>query len=212
MIYDEFLPIFMYTRKGPFIVEVHKLVKRFFEMHGGLGLTSGQISVYFTVSAIYSVVIQLTLFPFLARHLGTLRSLRISSSLFPFIYMLVPFLSLFQPSSFTSMVANLVLLLSKATCATFSFPCSMILLSNSATSKSVLGTLNGLATSTSALCRAIGALAFGAVFTTSLERGDVGLPWWMVAGISAVGALPVFWLVDSAEEEKKNEENRMLSP
>jgi len=114
--------------------------------------------------------------------------------------MFVPFLILFQPSSFTSMAANLAILLSKATCTTFSFPCSMILLSNSATSRGVLGTLNGLATSTSALCRAIGALTFGAAFTMSLERGDVVLPWWMLAGISAVGAAPEFWLVDSAEK------------
>lgn len=203
MIYDEFLPIFMYTQKGLISDHLHKLIARILTIQGGLGLTSGQISFFFTISAIYSVIIQLTLFPFVARHLGTLPSLRLSSNLFPFIYIIVPFLALYQQSSYMSTITTLALLLCKATCATVSFPCSMILLNKSASSPRVLGTLNGLATSTSALCRAVGALVFGAIFTMGLERGNVILPWWVLAGISVVGALPVFWLADLVEEGER---------
>ncbi|KAF2182342.1 MFS general substrate transporter, partial [Zopfia rhizophila CBS 207.26] len=210
MIYDEFLPIFMYTKRELVRSHLHTAMPRWLAIDGGLGLQSSQISAYFTISAIYAVAIQLTIFPLLARRFGTLGSFKVSSLIFPLIYVLVPFLVLLPPSKFMGRLAILALLLSKSTGTTISFPCSMILLSNSATSKRILGTLNGLATSTSALCRGVGALAFGTLFTLGLEKGSVVLPWWLLSIIAALGAVPLFWRIDPDEDKEKQGDERNL--
>ncbi|ORX99415.1 major facilitator superfamily domain-containing protein [Clohesyomyces aquaticus] len=213
MIYDEFLPLFMVTNRSLILSRLPSLLpsRRSETLHisGGLGLQSQQISTYFTITAIYAVFIQLTLFPFLAspRRLGTLGCFKASAAMFPFVYFLVPFLVLIPmpipSSSVWGTGAVLLLLLAKATITTFSFPCSMILLSRSATSPGVLGTLNGLATSSSALCRGVGALVFGRLLTRGLETGSVVLPWWVVAGIAVLGAVPIFWMIDKEDGGKK---------
>lgn len=78
----------------------------------------------------------------------------------------------------------------------FAFPCSVILLTNSAVSLRILGTLNGFAVSTSAIGRAIGPALGGASFTWGLERGYVVTPWFLMGIIAAVGAVPIWWLVE----------------
>ena len=88
----------------------------------------------------------------------------------------------------------------------------------------MLGTLNGVATSVSAVGRAAGPAIGGAVFSWGVGRGWVGLAWWTLAGLAAGGAVPVFWLVemegfaggegsedgaDKEEEEEDKEEGNV---
>lgn len=87
-------------------------------------------------------------------------------------------------------------MLFKCWCSIFAFPCTTILLTNSAVSLRVLGTLNGVATSVSALGRAAGPAIGGGTFSWGVKRGYVILPWWTLAFLSALGAIPVFWLVE----------------
>lgn len=209
MIFDEFLPIFMFTKialpkSSVLTPSAHSSV-----VGGGLGMQSSEISAYFTISAVYAVAFQIFIFPPLAGRFGALRSFRMSSFLFPLIYLLVPFLVLIPSSRFFGKVVVMVVLLSKTTITATSFPCSMILLNNSVVSKSALGTVNGLATSTSAFCRGVGALAFGMLFTFGLEKRNVLVPWWWVSIVAALGAAPLFWLTDSNGDEKKEENLRL---
>lgn len=78
----------------------------------------------------------------------------------------------------------------------FAFPCSVILLTNSASSLRILGTLNGFAVSISAVGRAIGPAIGGATFTWGLERGYMIAPWWLLGIIAAIGAIPIWFLVE----------------
>jgi len=78
----------------------------------------------------------------------------------------------------------------------FAFPCSTILLTNSAASLRILGTLNGVATSVSAIGRAAGPALAGTAFTLGVEAGFVIIPWWFLAIIGFLGAIPVWWLVE----------------
>jgi MFS family permease len=84
----------------------------------------------------------------------------------------------------------------KCLCGIFSFPCSTILLTNSASSLRVLGTLNGFATSFSAIGRALGPLLAGGMFSVGVDKGYVIAPWWLLAAIGFVAAVPVFYLVE----------------
>jgi hypothetical protein len=92
----------------------------------------------------------------------------------------------------------------------FAFPCSIILLTNSASSLRILGTLNGIAVSISAVGRAAGPAMAGATFTWGLEHGYVIPAWWMLGIISAIGAVPIWWLVEgegfSRDEDSEDEE------
>lgn len=78
----------------------------------------------------------------------------------------------------------------------FAFPCSIILLTNSSASLRILGTLNGFAVSISAIGRAIGPAIGGASFTWGLERGYVVTPWFLLGIIAAIGAVPIWYLVE----------------
>jgi len=96
----------------------------------------------------------------------------------------------------------------------FAFPCSVILLTNSAVSLRILGTLNGFAVSISAVGRAIGPAVTGAAFSWGLEKGYMITPWWLLSIISCVGGIPIWYLVemegfnktDSSDDEDEDED------
>lgn len=92
---------------------------------------------------------------------------------------------------------------------TFAFPTSTIMLTNSASSLRVLGTINGFATSVSAVGRAFGPFLSGGLFTWGVKRGYVIVPFWTLSVISFLAFIPTLWLVegegfghDSDEDEE----------
>lgn len=70
------------------------------------------------------------------------------------------------------------------------------MLTNSATSLRVLGTINGLATSVSAVGRAAGPAIGGGLFTWGVKRGYVIVPFWTMSAISLIALIPTFWLIE----------------
>ena len=88
----------------------------------------------------------------------------------------------------------LIIMVFKCFAVVFAFPCTTILLTNSAVSLRILGTLNGLATSIGALGRAIGPAIGGWTFSIGVKKGYIIVPWWALAGCAVLGALPVWWL------------------
>lgn len=60
----------------------------------------------------------------------------------------------------------------------------------------ILGTLNGYATAFSGLGRAVGPAVTGAVFSIGVQRGYVIAPWWLLAGIAILGAVPAWFIIE----------------
>lgn len=89
----------------------------------------------------------------------------------------------------------------------FAFPCSIILLTNSAVSLRILGTLNGFAVSISAVGRAIGPALGGVAYTFGLEHGYVITPWWLLGVIAMIGAIPIWFLVEMEGFSKTDNES-----
>ena len=87
-------------------------------------------------------------------------------------------------------------MLFKCWAANFSFPYTSVILTNSAVSLRILGTLNGVATSLSALGRAARLTIEGWTFSTGVDKGYRLLPWWILAGFALLGAIAPWWLVD----------------
>jgi hypothetical protein len=71
-----------------------------------------------------------------------------------------------------------------------------ILLTNSASSLRILGTLNGFATMFSGLGRAFGPALTGLAFTWGVGNGSVVPAWWFLALLAAIGAIPAWYIVE----------------
>ena len=90
----------------------------------------------------------------------------------------------------------LFIMLVKGFIVIIGFPCTTILLTNSASSLRILGTLNGFATTFSGLGRAAGPALTGAVFTWGVDHGYMIAPWWLLTVIASIGAIPAFFIID----------------
>ena len=193
MIYDEFLPIFMYAKRHQ-----TKTVSTAYTLAlaGGLGMEKSDVGIYFLVCGVFAVIVQLTVFPVISRSLGPLQSMKLCAIMLPLIYTTVPFTVLLEPSTKASTALLMVIMLSKSFFTTIAFPCSMVLLSGSVSNNS-LGTLNGLASGSSGVARAVGAMVFGFLFTKGFQRECIIVPWWCLALLAILGALPIFWLKDT---------------
>ena len=139
--------------------------------------------------------IQFLVFPPLARRYGVLLSLKSVSLFFPFIYIVTPF-TVLLPTSLSRQCAVFAVMLCKSWAVIFAFPCTTILLTNSARSLRLLGTLNGVATSLSAVGRAAGPSIGGLTFTWGIARGWVIVAYLVLAACAALGAVPIWWLIE----------------
>lgn len=142
------------------------------------------------------MIVQFFVFPYIANRYGVLNCLKVSSLGFPIAYALIPFTALF-PTNTLRQTAAFILMCGKLACVVFAFPCCTILLTNSAPSVQVLGTLNGMATSVGAIGRALGPALIGAAFSIGVKLGFMIFPWWLLALISLLSAIPVFWMIET---------------
>ncbi|EAW08355.1 MFS transporter [Aspergillus clavatus NRRL 1] len=193
MAFDSLLPVFLHTPLQR--LDGNPDVKLPFKFIGGFGVDSQRIGMYYTLIGIIGMFVQFFIFPTAAKRFGVLNCLKVVSIIFPIIYFLTPFMAL-TPASVRSYVV-FMLMLTKLACTIFGFPCCTIMMTNSATSLSVLGTLNGVGTSVSAVGRAAGPALVGATFSYGVSRGYVILPWWILAVFGALSAVPLFWVVES---------------
>ncbi|KAK7528157.1 major facilitator superfamily domain-containing protein [Phyllosticta citriasiana] len=201
--YDQLLPVFMHHTAHPGSGSSYNASNPI-KFSNGFGINSSRIGVIFTLYGALGIIYQLFLFPPIARRYGVLRCFQIISLVYPLLYIITPFTALL-PTRKSQQVVMFAIMMVKGACTTFAFPCSTILLTNSASSLRVLGTLNGIATSVSAVGRAAGPAIGGALFTVGVKRGYAIVPFWVLAAISLVGAVPAFFLVEgkgfSADED-----------
>jgi hypothetical protein len=209
--FDQLIPIFMHHP-----VQDHSAKNPDFQpplkFAGGFGLDSGRIGFIFTLYGISGMLVQFLVFPPVARKYGVVNCLRVCAICMPIIYFFVPFAALL-PDRSSQEAAIFVLMIIKGCCkcllypssrhtsnslsvSTFAFPCSTILLTNSASSLRILGTLNGIATSVGAIGRALGPAIGGSTFTYGVKVGYVILPWWTLSFIATLAAIPSFWVVE----------------
>jgi hypothetical protein len=123
-----------------------------FKFSGGFGLGSGRIGAIFTMFGFVGCLIQFLIFPPVAKHFGVLNCFKGCALVFPLVYFATPYTSLIEDSTLQQ-VAMFGIMIVKSFCVIFAFPCSTIMLTNSALSLRVLATLNGFSTSLSAIGR-----------------------------------------------------------
>jgi hypothetical protein len=100
------------------------------------------------------------------------------------------------PTNFSRQFALFLVMSIKGFAAVFAYPCNTVLMTNSATSISVLNTLNGVAVSVSAVGRALGPWMGGTAFSLGVSSGWGILPWWVLAAVAVFGHITTWWLVE----------------
>ncbi|KAF4472753.1 MFS multidrug transporter [Fusarium albosuccineum] len=181
MTFDQLFPVFLSTSRPEH--PIHDLPFRFTD---GFGLETKVIGVIMSVQGLYSLLSNYLIVPPVTRRLGSLRLFRLLAFSYFSLYLVTPYLVLLPDSM--RMPAIYLLVIWKCTFSTMAYPSNAILLANSAPSKQVLGTINGIAASTASLCRALGPTLSGLLYSWGLQTGYSGLAWWFSGLITIVGA------------------------
>ncbi|KAI5860906.1 MFS general substrate transporter [Durotheca rogersii] len=168
-----------------------------FAFSGGLGLRSSTIGLWLSTFGICGILLQLFIYPRLQARIGTRGVFRIALFLFPATYAAAPYLSLLADG----VPAARWVLLGLVVCAqimarTMAIPSTVILLTEAAPANTVLGTIHGAGNMLASLARAIGPAIGGHIFAVGVERGIVGLVWWLYLLTVALAALAWSYAVD----------------
>jgi MFS family permease len=189
--YDQLLPVFLHLPVD------HQGVQLPFKFTGGFGLESSRIGLIFTAYGAWCTFAQFTIFPPLVNRYGLVYCLRYSTLIYSITYLITPFTVLI-PGTFLQQSALLVTMFVKSLGGVFAFPGLTILLTNSATSLQVLGTLNGIATSIAAIGRACGPFIAGQTFTWSIGAGYIISAFWLLAIFSIFGHV-LMWFIENGD-------------
>lgn len=160
------------------------------------------------------MVATLFLFPIIVRRLGALGLFRLIAISYPILYLTTPYLVLLPDS--LRMIGVYGVVIWKCTFATMAYPSNAILLTNSAPSLLMLGTINGVAASTASLSRAFGPTVSGFLFSVGMRIGYCGLAWWCSAIIALAGAVISISMTDKGgrmdNDEKYDQDNELGLP
>ncbi|KAF3932702.1 hypothetical protein ABW19_dt0203634 [Dactylella cylindrospora] len=206
--YDSILPVFYSTRTP----RASNPISLPFHIPGGFNLSTSQIGMIYSANGIVAMVLQFLLYPPIAKKWGSVKLLTISAFIYPVIYFVTPYtLAISNPSLLYASWATIIFL--KSLTGVFAFTSSTILITNTASSIRVLGTLNGFATSVAAMGRAMGPSFFGWLFTVGQKGWWTTIPW---VGLTFVAGLMWIWIPklveggglgsqESVEEEEDGE-------
>ncbi|KAI9857820.1 MAG: hypothetical protein M1824_004551 [Vezdaea acicularis] len=166
-----------------------------FKFMGGFGLPTKTIGFILSCQGVFSMIVQPILFPFVVKRFGTLNTFRLTVVCYPVLYFIVPYLVLLPPH--LRLLGIYLCLMLKVIAAVLAYPSNAILLTNSAPSALVLGTINGVAASTASLARAFGPTISGLVQSAGLKLGYSGVAWWAGAAVCVLGAVETLWMVET---------------
>ncbi|KAF3047244.1 hypothetical protein E8E11_008715 [Didymella keratinophila] len=176
---------------------------------GGLSFSPSLLGSSLAILGVVGLALQILLYPWANARFGLMRCFRCSLLLFPLAYFLAPYLALLpsstaapQPASGALIWLGISLVLTlQVSARTFALPASIILVNNASPHPSVLGTIHGVGQSVSSAMRTLGPVAGGYWFGLGLEKGMVGLGWWAIAGISALGCVASLWVTNGSGYE-----------
>lgn len=171
-----------------------------FKFSSGLAFPPPTIGFAMATIGFIGVALQFLLYPWANSRFGLMRCFRGSLFLFPLAYFLAPYLALLpsvsappDPASGAVIwlgISSVVFL--QVAARTFALPASIILLNNSSPHPSVLATIHGIGNACSATFRTMGPMLAGYWYGIWTERGIVGMSWWIVATVAAVGCIASF--------------------
>lgn len=193
--YGEFLPVFLAGNFKP------DKLKFPFKIVGGFGWSTKNIGTLLSSTGIMGILIILLIFPVIDHKLGTINGYRLSVSIFPIVYFLVPFTIFtlqdyndFYPKWFTPIF--LYTLTSLKTLASSTGLPQINILNHRAAAPQHRTYVNSTTMSCLALARFTGPLLFGWIMSLG-EKYEIGwLIWWLMSVLALIGMVQLFWLED----------------
>ncbi|OCL04877.1 MFS general substrate transporter, partial [Glonium stellatum] len=200
--------IFLSTSRADTLSD-HLKRENTFKFSGGLAFQPATIGFALAILGFVGLALQLMLYPWANGRFGLMRCFRYSLFLFPMAYFLAPYIALLpsstkapNPSSgFWIWLGISAVLTLQVTARTFALPASIILLNNSSPHPSVLATIHGVGQSVSSTFRTVGPIVSGYWYGIGLQKGTVGMAWWIIAAISALGCIASFWVRNGSGHE-----------
>jgi len=189
--------------------DYHPSQRSAFKFASGLAFPPPTIGFAMAIIGFIGVALQFLLYPWANARFGLMRCFRGSLILFPAAYYLAPYIALLPSTSQAPDPASgaavwfgisFVLFLQVAA-RTFALPATIILLNNSSPHPSVLGTIHGLGQACSATFRTLGPILAGWWFGIWMERGVVGMAWWIVGSVAALGCVAAYWVRNGSGHE-----------
>ncbi|PQE20115.1 Major facilitator superfamily transporter protein [Rutstroemia sp. NJR-2017a BBW] len=180
-----------------------------FKFVGTYGMSSSDVGVVLSVQGLYSMIATIFLFPIVVRRLGALGLFRTMAISYPILYIVTPYLVLLPEN--LKMIGLYAVVIWKCTFSTMTYPSNAILLTNSAPSLLMLGTINGVAASTASISRAFGPTISGFLLSTGASLGYSGLAWWCSAAIAMIGAIISLNMTDKGgrmDVDEKSDEDQ----
>ena len=183
-----------------------------FKFGSRCGLGTREIGAILSIQEIYSMIATVFMFPVGVRELGALSLFRMIAISYPLLYVTTPYLVLLPNS--LRMAGLYAVLIWKCTFTTMAYPSNAILLTNSAPSLLMLGTISGVAASTASLSKAFGPTVSGFLLSARLRSEYSGLAWWCSATIAVVGPLTSLFMTEKEsrlESDSVHEEGPKIS-
>ncbi|CAN6672238.1 major facilitator superfamily domain-containing protein YCR023C [Trichomonascus vanleenenianus] len=194
----QMLPIFLST---PRMEDSHNNP---FIFNGGLGLPTSTIGSIVSVLGLVAILLQVLIYPRLASKLGNARIHKLALLVFPVTYFIMPYLSFLPDNSSIITYVPVVLVAAFGMLGrTFSLPPLGVLVTNSAPSYTVMGTVQGLSQSVTSAARCLGPLVLGNIYSLGVRIGVVSLAWWVGALFVVAEIIYSRKLKEWDEEEKK---------
>jgi MFS family permease len=176
-----------------------------FRFTGGLGLASPAVGLYLATFGICGILVQLFMYPRIQDRIGTLGALRLANMMFPLAYLVAPYLSLLSGLSAAKWPAMAAVLFSQVMARTMAIPSTVVLLTEAAPRRSVLGTVHGAGNTVSAFASASGPVIGGVILAWGIDHGAVGVVWWswmFLVALMALGWSFVLKRTDDQNTEK----------
>ncbi|KAK3401776.1 major facilitator superfamily domain-containing protein [Sordaria brevicollis] len=200
----------------------HSLTPIIFRFTGGLSLSPLTTSLYLSVFGLLGLLLRAYVYPKWQNRLSTMGLFELSLALFPFVYLVTPYLSLFSWGSHKDTttkgygesmkwIALGVVLGAQTLAVTMAGPSAEVLLKESTPceEEGVRERVREVGSMVTNLAGVVGPVVGGVVYAKGVREGVVGAAWWFYLVVVAVVAAG--WCVGvqgRGHEEREDEEKR----
>lgn len=205
LVYMEFLPVLLASKFMP-----HEL-KFPTKLKGGFGYDSNTIGTLLSLTGLLGVFIIMLVFPLMDRNLRTITGYRISVSIFPIMYFILPYLIYttkgYNPNAPENLTKILLYLNSGIrTLASSTSAPQVIILIHRASPPKYRAYINGSTLSLTAFARCLAPLMWGPLmsFFDNLALGQLT---WIILGFMSIGAFIQSFYIHEYDEDLKSSES-----
>ena len=175
--------------------------KNAFSFVGGLGLSPQSIGLCISLLGLSGILLKFFTYPLLQSCLGSLKTLRLALCMFPLAYIATPYLALFSENSIWRWPCVICVLFTQVMARGFAIPSSIMILTDAAPRKEVLGTVHGAGNMLGSLSKSVAPVIGGLVFAWGMDTTCIGAVWWLWLSPIAFIALAWSYLLTDADEK-----------